>query len=131
MGAYFLRMMKALKPLFLTLGLICLGLGVVGAFLPLLPTTPFLLLAAFFLSRSSPTLHRWLLQNRLFGPVIQRWENGGVISRSTKVMASLMLGGVLVYQWLGGSMPVWGKMGFTMVVVGVATFIWSRPDQHR
>lgn len=119
----------ALKPLFLTLGLLCLGLGFLGAFLPLLPTTPFLLLAAFFLSRSSPTLHRWLLQNRLFGPVLQRWQNGGRISRPTKWTATCMLAGVLAYHFTVGSLPLWGQGILGGVVLSVLAFIWSRPEE--
>jgi uncharacterized protein len=124
-------MALALKTLCLILGFLCLGLGVVGAVLPLLPATPFLLLAAYFLSHGSPRIHRWLLHNRFLGPVIHRWQNGGVVSRSTKVVATLMIGAALLYQWCFGAIPVWGKSLFTAVLFGVMAFLWSRPETSR
>jgi hypothetical protein len=72
---------------FLWLGLGCLSvaLGAAGMVLPLLPTTPFLLLAAYAFARSSPRLHRWLLEHKRFGPVIENWRRYGAISRRTKI----------------------------------------------
>ena len=78
--------------LYKLLGFIFLGLGVVGVFLPLLPTTPFLLVAAGCFSKSSEKWHQWLLSNRIFGPVIADWQVRKCISVSTKIIAvSLIL----------------------------------------
>src|SRR5690606_8396288 len=62
------------RSLWLTFGLVCVGLALAGVVLPLLPATPFLLLAAFAFTRSSPRLHAWLLGHRHFGPLIEDWR---------------------------------------------------------
>ena len=73
--------------LYKSLGFIFLGLGVIGVFLPLLPTTPFLLVSAGCFARSSERWHRWLLSNRIFGPIIKDWQDKKCISMSTKIFA--------------------------------------------
>ena len=67
-------------------------LGVVGAFLPVLPTTPFVLLAAWAAARSSPWLLNWLENHTVFAPMIRDWRRGGVVSRRAKWMATVMMG---------------------------------------
>jgi uncharacterized membrane protein YbaN (DUF454 family) len=111
----------------LLLGLLSLALGAVGAFLPLLPTVPFLLLSAFFFARSSDRLHDWLIGHPFFGPPILRWRDRGSISRKAKLAAtasvviafgiSLQLGfrpAILIVQ--------------AVVLIAVMVFIWSRPE---
>ena len=70
-----------------SLGFIFLGLGVLGVFLPLLPTTPFLLVSAGCFAKSSDKWHQWLLSNRIFGPIIKDWQDRRCISISTKIFA--------------------------------------------
>ena len=69
------------------LGLFALGLAGIGVFLPVLPTTPFVLLAAACFARSSPRFHRWLLRSRVFGPMIRSWQADRCVSRRTKTVA--------------------------------------------
>ena len=71
----------------LSVGFIALGLGALGAVLPVLPTTPFLLLAAACFAQSSERWHQWLLQNRYAGPVIRDWEDNRCVSWKTKLVA--------------------------------------------
>lgn len=109
------------------LGLLALALGVIGLFLPFLPTVPFLLLAAFFFGRSSPKLHRWLLTHPTFGPPIQNWNARGAISRRAKILASLSAGAALGMSLLlgfSGQIIVFQSIA----MVGVLAFIWTRPD---
>ena len=73
--------------LYKSLGFIFLGIGVIGVFLPLLPTTPFLLVSAGCFAKSSEKWHQWLLSNRIFGPIIKDWQERKCISFSTKVFA--------------------------------------------
>jgi uncharacterized membrane protein YbaN (DUF454 family) len=83
------------RPLWLLLGITSLALGIVGVVLPLLPTTPFVLLSAYCFARSSPRLHDWLMGHRIFGPLIHNWERHKAISPRAKVMAVLSMAGVL------------------------------------
>ena len=78
---------KLYKPL----GFIFLGLAILGAFLPVLPSTPFILLAAWFFSKSSEKWHRWLLESELFGPMIKNWEANQCINARTKIFAIMAM----------------------------------------
>lgn len=80
-----------LKPLLIASGTVCVGLGMLGIFLPLLPTTPFLLLAAACYIRSSEKFYRWLIANRWFGRYIRNYREGRGVPFSTKVMAISLL----------------------------------------
>ena len=76
-----------------SLGFLFVGLAILGVLLPVLPATPFLLLAAWFFSRSSEKWHQWLLRSELFGPIIRNWETNRCVARRTKVVSiALMLG---------------------------------------
>ena len=75
------------KTLYKPLGFFFLGLGLAGIPLPILPTTPFILLSAWFFARSSPRWHQWLINSELFGPMIRNWEEQRCVSCRTKVVA--------------------------------------------
>lgn len=117
-----------MRHVYLILGLAAVALGVVGVFLPLLPTTPFLILAAGLFARSSPRLERWLVEHRRFGPVLRAWRDEGVIPRRAKIIACCGLVVGAVFFWIGA------KPGFWLWLVGAAIFgasagfILSRPD---
>ena len=74
------------------LGLLFLALGVIGIFLPILPSTPFVLLAAWFFAQSSEKWHRRLLNSELFGPMIRNWEANRCISLRTKIVGITAMG---------------------------------------
>ena len=82
--------------MFLVLGWLFVGLGVVGLFLPLLPTTPFLLLASSCFLRSSPRWQRWLMNSRWFGPMLREWDEHKAVRRPVKVLAVVVVSLVLV-----------------------------------
>jgi uncharacterized membrane protein YbaN (DUF454 family) len=77
--------------LYTILGFFFIALGIIGAFLPVLPTTPFILLAAGCFSRSSKKWHNWLLSNKLFGPSIFRWESQRCVNCKTKFISLLSM----------------------------------------
>lgn len=102
-----------LKPWTL-LGMLFLLLGAVGVVLPLLPTTPFVLLAAWCFARSSPRMHAWLLANPLFGPVLLDWERRQCVSLRVKVVAlgmMLLVGGSSVLLFVPAGWPSWAALG--------------------
>lgn len=78
---------KAGKPVYVALGCICTGLGFIGAFVPGMPTTVFVLLASYFFARSSPRLNGWLRANRWLGPSLRRFQDLGGMTRAAKVAA--------------------------------------------
>jgi uncharacterized membrane protein YbaN (DUF454 family) len=83
------------QKLFLLLGCTSLGLGFAGVFLPLVPTTPFILLSAFCFSRSSSRLHRWLLAHPMFCSLLLDWERDGAIRPRAKAWSILLMNGFL------------------------------------
>ncbi|MCE6952280.1 YbaN family protein [Cereibacter sphaeroides] len=113
--------------LWLSAGLTSLALGLIGIFLPLLPTVPFLLLAAFCFARSSERLHGWLVSHPVLGPPIQDWERSGAISRRGKQMATvsmLVVFGVSV----GLELPPAILAVQAAVLCATGLFIWTRPS---
>ena len=122
-------MMRMVKPLYMAVGWLCLGLGCVGIFLPLLPTTPFVLLAAFCFSRSSRRLHRWLLTQRTFGPIIRDWNQHGIIRAHIKWTSIGLIVLMLGYPVVFGSLALLLKVALVLVGLSVIGFIWSRPSR--
>jgi uncharacterized membrane protein YbaN (DUF454 family) len=86
------------KWLFISVGVLSVGLGTAGIFLPLLPTTPFLLLAAACFIRSSNRLYLWLITHKWFGPYIKNYREYNAITKGTKVVILLLLWGTLCYS---------------------------------
>lgn len=116
-----------LQLLWLTIGGLALVCGIAGVVLPLVPATPFLLVAAFAFARSSPTLHDWLLSHPCLGPPIQDWNAHGAISRPAKISASIVM-----MLALAGSCAVgvsWTVILVQLAVLAiVAAFIMWRQD---
>ena len=81
-------------------GWMSLMLGIIGIFLPLLPTTPFVLLSALCFSKSSPRLHHWLINQPRLGPMILNWEQQGSISQSAKVTSTVLIVGLFSFSLL-------------------------------
>ncbi len=82
---------RMMKTLYMTLGFMFIVLAVLGVFLPLLPTTPFILVAAYFFSKSSDRWHQWLLANKVFGPILYNWECSRCIPYFAKVLSFSMI----------------------------------------
>lgn len=109
--------------LFLVAGLLCVGLGLLGALLPLLPTTPFLLLAAACFARSSTRMHHWLHHNRLFGAYIQRYRAGDGMPLRAKVMTLLVMWLSLGYSAVVAVPAHWWPLAVILLLIGVATTV--------
>jgi uncharacterized membrane protein YbaN (DUF454 family) len=82
---------KGLRLIWLSVGMTAVALGIIGLFLPVLPTTPFLLLAAACFARSSPRFYHALLNHPIVGPPIRQWRNERTIPKNAKIMAISLL----------------------------------------
>lgn len=107
--------------------IVCLAIGVVGVFLPVLPTVPFVLVAAWAASRGWPRLESWLLSHTHFGPPIRRWRERGAVPRNAKWFATLsMLGSSAILAF--SPLPLAVKIAVPLVMLAVAVWLWRRPD---
>lgn len=118
------------RGLLLGLGWLCVGLGALGAFLPVLPTTPFLLVAAWAFARSSRRLRAWLYGHPRFGAALRAWHEHGAIPRRGKVLS--IVGMSLSFAWVLHQAEQW----WLPLVVGltlscVAAFVLTRPEPPR
>lgn len=114
------------RRLIFALGAVSVALGVIGVFLPLLPTTPFLILAAWCFLKSSPKAHEWLYRQPKIGVALRDWDERGAIALPTQILAVSMIFISLIFMWL--KIPkLWLKSGLTVVMVGVSIFILTRP----
>ncbi|WP_067863453.1 YbaN family protein [Neptuniibacter marinus] len=120
---------KIIRSIYLIAGCLCVVLGFIGVILPLLPTTPFLLVAAFCFSRSSERLHKTLLNNRYFGKYIRDWEDGGIIPFKIKVLATTMMVLMVIYPLFFRSFHLGLKAGVVVTIVIAMIYIWSRPSE--
>ena len=106
------------------LGLVFLLLASAGLVLPLLPTTPFVLLAVGCFAKSSPRMHAWVLSSRLFGPTVRDWERSRCISRRTRWVGlglMLALGGVSVFHFIQAE---WLRIaGLILIGIGSAVLL--------
>lgn len=116
-----------MRPFWFIAGLLSLSIGIIGIVLPLLPTVPLVLLAAFCFARSSEKMHQWLVNHRIFGPSIADWNRSGAISPTGKRAATLSI--LIVF-----SISVFMGLRPTLLLIQAVTlgavliFIWSRPN---
>ncbi|MEL6530299.1 MAG: YbaN family protein [Pseudomonadota bacterium] len=108
-----------MRRLYFAAGLFFVGLGAIGAVLPLLPTVPFLLLAVFFFARSNPEWERRILEHPVWGPQIRDWQERKAISRKAKVasIATIAAGVGFTYVTLGFPW-VWVSVGVLVIIGG-------------
>lgn len=115
-----------LKPFLFVFGWIFTALGVIGAFLPILPTTPFFLLAAYCFSKSSPRFHQWLLSLPVMGAGLRDWEKNRVIRPKAKALCIIMILIGLVIIWRSSRIPQLAQWSATAIMVSVSGFVLTR-----
>jgi uncharacterized membrane protein YbaN (DUF454 family) len=106
-----------------------LGLAVLGIFLPVLPTVPFLLVAAWAAARSSPRLSHWLEHHPRFGTLIRDWRAGGVVRRRTKWNATVAMALSAVLILLTVTKP-WAAALAIGTMTCVLAWLWRRPEDR-
>ena len=115
----------------LGLGWLFVALGVIGAVLPVLPTTPFMIVALWLFANSSERLHGWLYNHPIFGPLLRRWDAERVIPLPAKITALTAMAGSMVYVLAFSEAPVLAQASMGAVCAIGAAFILSRPSRTR
>lgn len=113
------------KYLFISLGFFFVGLGVLGIFVPLLPTTIFLLLAAYFFAKSSDKYYNWLMTNKYFGKFIRDYREGRGVPLKTKTVTVTILWVTILYSVFFIVELLWLKILLVAVAIGVSWHILS------
>jgi len=114
---------KLVRMLWLIAGTICVVLGAIGIVLPILPTTPFLLAAAACYYKSSPRMHRWLLNNKWFGEYIRNYQEGKGLTIKTKITALTVLWITIVFStvfMLNRLLPAQLVLPMQLIMIAVA-----------
>ena len=111
--------------LYVSAGLICVGLAYLGALLPGLPTTPWVLLAGHCFSKSSPRLERWLKRSPVFGKLLRDWDDHHGIRRPVKVFAVCLIVTVVTLSIVFGGLPIWVRCVIGgLAAVGICTIVF-------
>lgn len=122
---------RVVRALLLAAGTLCVALGVIGIFVPVLPTTPFLLLAAACYARASERFYLWLVRNPTFGPTIREWRRHRSIPYRTKVVAiALMTGTIAVSIALLARYPL-AQAALAVIGVVVGAWLYRIPSRDR
>lgn len=103
------------------------AVGIVGVFLPLLPTTPFMILAAALFARSSPRFERWLIEHPRYGQPLIDWRREGAISKRAKIASVSLMAVSYAIVWLVGPPQIWLKLVIGVILVSCAAFVLTRP----
>nr|MDQ6120064.1 DUF454 family protein [Klebsiella pneumoniae subsp. pneumoniae] len=115
-----------MPPVILTIiGWLAVALGTLGVFLPLLPTTPFILLAAWCFARSSPRFHQWLLYRSWFGGYLRHWQQYRAMPRGAKPRAIAMIVVTLLFRY--GWLSLRGCIMLLVILACLLIFMWRIP----
>jgi len=117
------------RALFFVAGLMSLGLGIAGAFLPVLPTTPLVLLAAACFARSYRPFHEWLIAHRLFGPMVREWHEHRSIPYRVKLTAITMMAVSLGASIVFFVEPAWLKAALAAFGVALGAWMYRLPSR--
>ncbi len=117
------------RVIYLLLGWFFVGVAALGVVLPLLPTTPFLLLAAILFARSSEHFYAWLLGNRHFGAVIRQWREDASLPLGVRIKAIVLVVAVFSLSiYLMRALP-WLQLGLVLLCAGLVLFLLRLPER--
>jgi uncharacterized membrane protein YbaN (DUF454 family) len=119
------------RPLYVLLGVVCVGIGMVGVVVPGLPTTVFLLIALWCFTKASPRMERWLREHTVLGPFIRDWESQRAVPRSAKVLAGVTMLASVLLAWIGFGIPGWAVALMSVTLGTVFVYIATRPEPTR
>ncbi|MCF6199855.1 MAG: YbaN family protein [Hyphomicrobiaceae bacterium] len=115
------------RALFATLGTVFFAAGVIGVFLPVLPTTPFMLLALWAFSNSSQRLHDYIWHHKRYGPMVRAWKEHGAIPLRAKISAIFVMTLSAVFMVFFSGAPLYGLLAALALMLTGAVFILTRP----
>ena len=116
------------RTILISLGLLCVGLGFIGVFVPGIPTTIFLIIALWAFTKSSEKLRYWLLNHKRFGPILSNWQEHKVVPRRAKIlMVALMSLAVILFYYSLQSLIL--TIGLIIILVSVAIYVISLPSK--
>lgn len=118
-----------MKPVWFVLAWISFALGAFGAFVPIIPTTPFMILATFLFSKSSPRFHAWILALPIAGPAVKEWGEHRVVRTRAKVLCATMILISLTLIWWRAPVGEALKIILTIILVSVCTFVVTRKSR--
>ena len=118
------------RALFFVAGIVSLGFAVAGIFLPVLPTTPLVLLAAACFARSYRPFHEWLIAHRLFGPLVREWHEHRSIPYRTKIFAICMMAGALTVSIVFFIDSPWLKAALAVFGVALGVYMYRLPSRN-
>jgi uncharacterized membrane protein YbaN (DUF454 family) len=122
---------RLVRAALVAVGTLALTAGLIGVFVPVLPTTPFLLVAAACYARASPGLYRWLAHSKTFGPGIREWRRHRSIPWRTKVFAIFLMSVSIALSAAFFVDPWWGKAALVALGVAVGTWLYRIPSRDR
>jgi uncharacterized membrane protein YbaN (DUF454 family) len=122
---------KTKKHIYMAAGFFSLGLGFIGALLPVMPTTPFLIIAAFFFSRGSKKWHHWLMHHPVMGRTLRDWDYHGVVRMRAKATASILITISLATTFIFVPLQIAVKAVIAVTLGCALLFIWTRPSVPR
>ena len=124
-------MKRALRAVYLVAGFVCVGLAVLGLMLPVLPATPFLLLAAACFARSSDRFYNWLLNHRAFGPLVREWREHRSIPYRTKLFAIALMAISLGVSIVFFVRPAWLQAALALLGLLLAAWLYRIPSRDK
>lgn len=107
---------------------VAMALGLLGVVLPVMPTVPFLIVAAWAASKGWPAFEIWLLNHRLFGPPIVQWRERGAVPRRAKWLSTVMMACSGIGMQFFPAIPLWLRIAVPLAMLAVAVWLWMRPE---
>ena len=116
------------RTILISLGLLCVGLGFIGVFVPGIPTTIFLIIALWAFTKSSEKLRYWLLNHKRFGPILNNWQEHKVVPRRAKILMGVLMSlAVILFYYSLQSLIL--TIGLIIILVSVAIYVISLPSK--